>query len=451
MIGGEHWVIPGHSASATATASAIASATYASASDSISPTYTSAATPSSTYTPSSGSFAGTGALRTQGTKVVDSTGQEVILKGTNLGGWLVFEDWMCGITDNTGNGDRFPQWTLEQRFGQAQTKELMNVWMDNWLVASDFDSLKSLGFTLARLPFSYKNFVNTDGSDNDVGFARLDWAIAQAKRVGIYLVPVYHIWDTQMERYSLISENSDDGQAARDKAGALWKKIAARYLGEETIAAYDAINEPTGSWGDLLQQNLYDAIRSVDKDKIIIQASLSTNPSNYGWTNVVYTQHEYHMMGSDFGSNQAAYAAGPQASINDFSGLGIPTYIGEFMADGQTLDYMLSNLNSANVWWSSWTLHTVQMDRWGLFNYGTSMSVDVGNDSYDTIRNAWSNMGGLTRQAIADQYQSACGGSGSSKKRDQVQASPRVGRAHQGRSRRGRGLRHRAVGFASSF
>jgi hypothetical protein len=350
---------------------------------------------------------------------------------------------MCGISDNSGNGDRFPQWTLESRFGQAQTKELMNVWMDNWLVASDFDLLKSLGFTVARLPFSYKNFVNTDGSDNDVGFTRLDWAIAQAKRVGIYLIPVYHIWDTQMERYSLISENSDQGQAARDTAGALWKKIAARYLGEETIAAYDAINEPTGSWGDLLQQNLYSAIRSVDADRIIIQASLSTNPANYGWTNVIYTQHEYLMMGSDFGANQAAYAAGPQASINDFSGVGIPTYIGEFMADGQTLDYMLSNLNSAKVWWSSWTLHTVQMDRWGLYNYANSMRVDVQNDSYDSIRNTWSNMGGLTRQAIADQYAAATGASYSKR----AVSSPRVGR-HAGRSRK---LRHRAVGFASSF
>lgn len=453
---------PGHSKSKdswSASATATASASVTSADWSPSSTAVPSATPSSTWSGNSGSFAGTGALRTQGTKVVDSTGKEVVLKGTNLGGWLVFEDWMCGISDNSGNGDRFPQWTLEQRFGQAQTKELMNVWMDNWLVASDFDDLKALGFTLARLPFSYKNFINSDGSDNDVGFARLDWAVAQAKRVGIYLVPVYHIWDTQMERYSLISENSDDGQAARDKASALWKKIAARYLGEDTIAAWDAINEPTGSWGDLLQRNLYDAIRSVDKDRIIIQASIGTNPANYGWTNVIYTQHEYHMMGNDFGSNQAAYSAGPGASISDFSSLNIPTYIGEFMADGQTLDYMLSNLNNAGVWWSSWTLHTVQMDRWGLTNYGWAMNVDVSSDSYDAIRAKWSNMGSLTRQAIADQYQAATGAK-SWKREEQavavqavepvpVQASPRVGRVHAGRSRHS--LRHRAVAHAASF
>jgi hypothetical protein len=442
--------------SRTRSAASTAAATTAAAT-----TSRAAASPSpSPAPPSTGSGSGSASkLRTRGTKVVDASGNEVVLRGTNLGGWLVFENWMCGMDDSYNSGDRFPQWTLEQRFGEARTKDLMNVWMDNWLVAADFDRIKALGFNVVRLPFSYKNFLMNDGSDNDVGFARLDWAIGQAKRVGIYVIPVYHIWDTQKERYSMISENNNEGQASRDRAGALWRKIAARYLDEPAIAAWDAINEPTGSWGDLLQRNLYDAIRSVDKDRIIIQASLGTNPANYGWTNVIYTQHEYKMMEGDLGFNRGNYAAGPAASIADFTGVGIPTYIGEFMADGQTLDYMLQQLNQAGVWWSSWTLKTVQMDRWGLFNFANSMRVNVGTDSYDAIRQKWSNMGGLTRQAVADQYQHYAGarkrdivaGQGEAVERAEM-PSPRAeagvdvhrrAHAHLGRSRRAGG--HGAV------
>jgi len=177
-----------NSASATGSASSAWSASTTAWSASASAAATSAAA----YPGSNSGF-----LKTKGTKVVDSNGKEIVLKGVNLGGWLVFEDWMCGITDYSGNADRFPQWTLEQRFGERQTKELMNMWMDNWLVAADFDKVKSLGFNVVRLPFSYRNFQNMDGSWSDDGFTRLDWAFNQAKRVGIYVIPVFHIWDTE--------------------------------------------------------------------------------------------------------------------------------------------------------------------------------------------------------------------------------------------------------------
>jgi endoglucanase len=151
-------------------------------------------------------------------------------------------------------------------------------------------------------------------------------------------------------------------------------------------------------------------------------------------------------MGNDYNGNVGAYWNGPGASINQFNAMNIPTYVGEFMADSSTLDYMLNQLNAAGVWWSSWTLKTVRMDRWGLFNFDTNMRVDVSNDSYDTIRNKWSNMGGLTRQGVADQYQKAT----NNWKRDSV-PSPRIGgeakrsvKGHGGRSRRA--LAHGGMG-----
>jgi hypothetical protein len=79
--------------------------------------------------------------------------------------------------------------------------------------------------------------------------------------------------------------------------------------------------------------------------------SISTDPSTYGWTNVIYSIHEYLMMGSDVSSNEAQYATDIQSAIDTWHGFGIPVYVGEFMMDGDTLDYTLGQLNSANVWW----------------------------------------------------------------------------------------------------
>ena len=352
---------------------------------------------------------------------------------------------MCGMSDESGNADRFPQWTLENRFGTAQTQTLMNAWMDSWLTSADWDNMAAMGFTVVRLPFSYRNFQTADGqwitdSSGNLDFTRMDWAMAQAKQRGIYVIPVFHIWQGQQQEYDTISTNTDDGQTQRDQAGAIWQKVAAHYVGETIIAAYDAINEPTGSWGDLLQQDLYKSIRSVDANRIIILESISTNPSQYGWTNVMYSDHEYLMMGSDLGSNQAAYG-GMASDMSNWQSMNVPIYIGEFMAMDSTLPWLLQQLNNANVWWSAWAYKTVNEGGWGLYNVPGSLSVDVSNDDYNTILSAWTNMPQAQRNDdIYSVYTSAVGGGGSKRAEPEpirsVNAMKRAtGRAHR-RSRR---------------
>lgn len=378
------------------------------------------------------------------------------MRGINYGGWLVLEDWMCGITDSSGGADRFSQTTLENRFGEDQAWTLMNAWFDSWSTAADWTTIAEMGFNMVRLPFSYRNFQKADGSwitnsNGDVDLSRLDWAVAQAKANKIYLIPTFHIWETQDSDYSLISENSDAGQAARDKASLIWNKVAAHFVGESIIAAFDAINEPTGSYANKLQQDMYTAIRSVDANRIIVMESISTDPSQYGWTNVVYSMHEYLMMTGDNGSNEAQYTSGLMGDVGTYNGVGVPAYVGEFMAMGNTLTWMLDQLNNDNLWWSAWTYKTVNMGGWGIYNYPGSFSVDVGSNDYNTILNQWSNMGTANQNNdIYNVYKNAAGGSTSQKKRaaqeERVVAmrSPRAGSTrgfsggHKGRSRSGR-------------
>jgi endoglucanase len=454
-IGGELWAGGGgqnhghhsshgwQSASASAWNSATASETGAS---------TTASSPTTKPTSTSTS----GYLQTSGTAVVDSNNNVVNLKGTNLGGWLVLEDWMCGITDNSGSGDRFAQTTLENRFGVDATWQLIQTWQDNWLVASDFDNIASLGFNVVRLPFSYRNFVWPNGSyvtdsNGDIDFSRLDWAVAQAKSRGIYVIPTYHIWDGQADDYSAVSEDTSKGQSQRDLMGTLWGKIATHFLGETTIAAYDAINEPTGSANNKLQRDLYNSIRAADPARIIIMESINAAPDS-DWTNVMYSLHEYLMMGSDTGYNQNMWNTGAATDVSLWQSWNVPVYVGEFMADAGTLSWMLSQINGmSNVWWSGWTYKTVNMGRWGLWNTA-GFSVDVQNDDWNSINNQWSSsaMSQINQQAVASQYQSACG-SGGNQKRESEEGEKGVKRfnGHGGRSRRfsGHGVQRVGVSF----
>ncbi|ORY35851.1 glycoside hydrolase superfamily [Naematelia encephala] len=444
---------------ATSSVTASHSKSSSKSSDSWSSSTSSAgAASSSAAVSTTGSGSTSGYLQTSGSKVVDSSGNDVVMKGVNIGGWLVLEDWMCGISDSSGNADRFAQTTLETRFGASKTATLLSAWQDNYLVSEDFDNIKTMGFNLLRIPFSYLTLQNSDGtwktdSSGNVDFTKLDWAIAQAKSRGLWVVLVFHIWETQDQSYSLISENSDAGQAARDKAKIIWETVGKHYLGESTIAAFDAINEPTGSWGNLLQQDLYDAIRSVDSKRIIIMESISTNPTTYGWTNVMYSMHEYLMMGDDLSSNEATYKTSTGSDISTWTNMDIPVYIGEFMAHTTTLAWYLEQLDNSKVWWSMWTYSGVNVGGWATYNY-QGVSVDVGSDSYDSILSQWNSLG--TKVANTDlisAYTTATGGSSPSRKRSTVKFTQRAreGKRVWGGKHAGRSKRHGKLVGGTSF
>jgi hypothetical protein len=113
-----------------------------------------------------------------------------------------------------------------------------------------------------------------------------------------------------------------------------------------------------------------------------------------GWKQVIYSFHEYGVEGNDFNSNKATLDRTNQQVLNAYLSFNIPVYIGEFMAqeNGETLAYLLNMYNNAGYSWSSWTYKSVNLGAWGLTNLPGTLRVNVANDSYDTILNAWNNM-----------------------------------------------------------
>ena len=84
-------------------------------------------------------------LKANSTLIRNNSGQgeAVLLKGINLGGWLLMEKWMTPM----GNGiiDAFQlRDVLSGRFGQTEMEKLIGVYESVWIRAEDLDNIQAL-------------------------------------------------------------------------------------------------------------------------------------------------------------------------------------------------------------------------------------------------------------------------------------------------------------------
>ena len=195
-------------------------------------------------------------LRAQGTKVVDGKGNVVLLRGVNLGGWLVEEMWMMPFVTKSEAGaegeaveevkDHVSLWrVIEGRLGKEAAVRVRTSLRNAWLNEGDFDRIKAAGLNCVRLPF-LSSLMEEPG-----GVEWLDKAIGWAEKRGIYVIldmhgapgcqsVDHHSGETGRNEFFKNSENVE-------KAAAVWKLLAARYKGRAAVAGYDLLNEPMGA------------------------------------------------------------------------------------------------------------------------------------------------------------------------------------------------------------
>ena len=131
-------------------------------------------------------------LRAEGTRIVDADGNPVILKGCNLGNWLLLEMWML---DLRGIRDQYEfESILAQRFGPAEKDRLMELYRSNWIRERDFEVVRSFGFNVVRLPFNYR-LLEDDANPFQLrpdAFKWLDAALRMAQGAGLYVILDMH-------------------------------------------------------------------------------------------------------------------------------------------------------------------------------------------------------------------------------------------------------------------
>ncbi|MFM2228779.1 MAG: hypothetical protein RL607_37 [Bacteroidota bacterium] len=247
-----------------------------------------------------GSFSGLGQgfLHQDGQQIVDGNGNNYVLRGLGLGGWMLQEGYMLKTSAFAG-----PQFAIRQKIteviGEEATEKWYQTYRDNGITKSDIDSLAHWGFNSIRLPMHYNLFTlpiekePIPGQQTwlEEGFQRTDQLLHWCAENKIYLILDLHGApggqgnDANISDYDTRNPALWQSQANADKMIALWKKLAQRYRNEPWIGGYDIINEPNWNFtgthlngcdetqnGPLreLMMRTTAAIRSVDKNHLII-------------------------------------------------------------------------------------------------------------------------------------------------------------------------------------
>jgi len=340
-------------------------------------------------------------LKTSGTLIKNNkgSGSVVSLHGTNLGGWLLEENWMSplGATDEwTARG------TLLNRFGAATTDSIYAGYQDVWIQSSDLDNIKNLGLNLVRVPIYWENLMNRDGSmkPDSVAFRKLDWLVTQAQQRGIYVLLDLHG-----------VPGNDDGWQSGGREGAnevwsnttyqnwvvqIWQRLATHYKGNPTIAGYDLLNEPVSNNGSLsisqFYDRLYKAVRAIDVDHMIYVEAFGywnniVSPSTYGWTNVVYELHNYDWNASDYNSQSNSINTWFADIVWHQNNWNVPVFAGEFtlFEFNDLWEKYLSGLDALNVSWTNWSYKVTGGGNWGLYNNNSNPFPNLNSDSAATI------------------------------------------------------------------
>ncbi|MGD0941757.1 MAG: carbohydrate-binding protein [Terracidiphilus sp.] len=351
-------------------------------------------------------------LHASGRNIVNANGQTVVLKGMNLGGYMVMEPWMCPA-DAGGLPDTYSIiQELDSRFGVAEEQTLIRDYQQAWITTQDFVNIKNAGFNVVRVPVWWGNFYPianvSNASWRTDAFTQLDWIVNQAAAQGIYVIIDMHgvvggqstSDDTGQQNVNAYWTNSND----QGNTAYMWWEIANHYNGNATVAGYDLLNEPMNAPSDSAvisaYVSLYNSVRSADPTHMIFietcfdqwDWAMLPNPSSEGWTNVVYEQHEY-----EWNATQAVVESGSANQVtqfNNYASYNVPDYIGEWNDMGYsaaTYQYSFDEYTNNGISSTMWALKNDSPGSgWGMYTpTGTPPIPNVSTDSAATIAADW--------------------------------------------------------------
>ncbi len=305
-------------------------------------------------------------IHTQGKEIVDGAGKPLLLRGTNLGNWLVPEGYMWHLNNGGPESPREIEALITELIGPQRAHEFWRTYRENYITQADIHLIKECGFNSIRVPLHYK-FFETDDSE---GFTLLDHVVQWAHREGLYL-----ILDLHAAPGGQTGKNIDDSDgypwlfsdaSAQQHTIAVWQRLARHYRNDPTVMGYDLLNEPIPNYTGLERFNdslepfykrLATAIRQVDTHHVLVLggAQWDTDFDVFGPPfdkNAVYTFHRYH-------------APAEQATIQKYVDFrdkyNVPIWLGE---SGENPDEWIAKfvsvLEKNDIGWAFWPYKKMQ-------------------------------------------------------------------------------------------
>src|SRR6266481_2078395 len=187
-------------------------------------------------------------VTTRGKLIISPDGKPLLLKGINLGNWLLPEGYMFKFKQT--NSPRLIQTAISELVGEDEARRFWKTYRDNYITREDIAFIKQAGFNSVRVPFSYRLFVSEGPGPKleGPGYELLDRVVDWCRKEGLYV-----ILDMHAAPGGQTGDNIDDSFGypflfvdERSKLATidLWKRIAERYKDETTVIGYDLLNEP---------------------------------------------------------------------------------------------------------------------------------------------------------------------------------------------------------------
>jgi endoglucanase len=303
-------------------------------------------------------------LKVQGKTITDSTGQEIILRGLGIGGWLLQEGYMFETSSFANTQHEFRK-KIEDLIGTDSTDIFYEAWRNNFVTKKDIDSLAAWGFNSLRLPMHYNLMISATDPDTFLteGFRIIDSLVVWCRQNHLYLILDLHAapggqgHEAPISDYDASKPSLWESQENQDLTVTLWKEIARRYAKEPVIGGYDLLNEPNwelGTNNSVLRAfyiRLTDAIRDVDANHIVfIEGNwFATDFAGLtpAWDNkMVYSFHHYW---SDYTVSSIQYLLNIRNSQN------LPLWMGESGENSNPWFTRFTRmLEQQGIGWASW-------------------------------------------------------------------------------------------------
>ncbi|MBJ6109733.1 cellulase family glycosylhydrolase [Hymenobacter sp. BT523] len=351
-------------------------------------------------------------LRADGPKIVDAQQHEVLLRGMNLGGWLLQEGYMMkpGYGGTQGSVKKV---LYQAGLSDAAVEKFYRQYRDNFITKADIDFIAQQGFNCIRLPLHYDLFLTEAqravrngvirGTVPYAGYvARLkEWQQKgelfrePQKLAAIRIIDKTLAWCAANKLYVVLDLHAAPGAQGTDAnisdalqtndfwqepvyqdiTNGLWATLARRYKNDGRIAMYDLVNEPNHVPGgnpaiQKMFERLINTVRAEgDQHLLLLEGNGFGNnyndiePKAFGHPeNLVYNAHRYDL--KKYPLSNAPDATNPDA--NQLGTIGnllafrqaqnVPVWVGETGENSPAwMGEAARNLNAAGIGWCQWT------------------------------------------------------------------------------------------------
>ncbi|WWC90955.1 uncharacterized protein L201_005893 [Kwoniella dendrophila CBS 6074] len=243
-------------------------------------------------------------LKVDGDKIT-LRGEEVILKGTAIGGWMNMENFITGYT---GHEHQLRE-ALKDVLGEEKYEYFFEKFLEYFFGEDDAKFFASLGLNCIRIPVNYHHFEDDMNPRvfKKEGLKHLDRVVDICAKYGIYTIIDLHAAPGG-QNFDWHSDNAThkasfyDHKDFQDRTVIIWEHLARHYKDNTWVAGYNPLNEPTDEKQIRIVQ-FYDriekAIRAIDDNHILFLDTFSADFSHFGkpLPNSVYAPHDYSNYG----------------------------------------------------------------------------------------------------------------------------------------------------------